>query len=163
MAKEIERKFLVSSDGWRSQSDGGTVFRQGYVVAMPDRSVRIRIMDGRLARLTIKLGSGSLIRDEFEYDIPIADAEELMPSAVGLVLDKTRYEVRHGGFLWEVDVYEGAYRGLVIAEVELESAADTPDLPDWLGVEVTGDSRYSNQSLATEPLMVGHELSPSSR
>jgi adenylate cyclase len=151
MAKEIERKFLVDSDGWRSAANRGTRLLQAYVVTMDDRSARVRLMDDERAKLTVKISNGSMTRDEFEYDIPVADAKDMMSKAIGLVIEKTRYEVKHGGFVWEVDVYAGAHEGLVIAEVELSAEGDTPDLPNWLGAEVTGDPLYSNQSLSINP------------
>ena len=151
MAKEIERKFLVASEGWRSAADRGTRLLQAYVVTMDDRSARVRLMDDERAKLAIKINDRSMTRDEFEYDIPVADAKDMMSKAIGLVIEKTRYEVKHGGFVWEVDVYAGAHEGLVIAEVELSAEGDTPDLPNWLGAEVTGDPRYSNQSLSINP------------
>lgn len=151
MAKEIERKFLVLDERWRETVRSQTSMRQAYIASMEDRSLRVRVLDGTAARLTIKIGR-SMTRDEFEYDIPLDDAEELLANAIGIVLDKTRHEVEHQGYVWEIDVYHGAYRGLVVAEVELDSEHQNPPLPDWLGPEVTGDSRYSNQSLATEDL-----------
>ncbi|MBB4480393.1 CYTH domain-containing protein [Rhizobium etli] len=154
MAKEIERKFLVRSDGWRSAVETKSVLKQGYIASMDDRSVRVRILDSRKARLTIKIGRSAITRDEFEYDIPIADAEELLQNAIGIVIEKTRYRVPHQGFVWEVDVFAGEHRGLVIAEVEMAAETDNPALPSWLGREVTGDFRYSNQALATE---YGHD------
>lgn len=154
MAKEIERKFLVRSDGWRSAVETKSVLRQGYIASMDDRSVRVRILDSRKARLTIKIGRSAIIRDEFEYDIPVAEAEELLQNAIGIVIEKTRYRVPHEGFVWEVDVFTGEHRGLVIAEVEMNAETDKPALPAWLGREVTGDFRYSNQALATE---YGHD------
>lgn len=161
MAKEIERKFLVASDSWRDTADSGTRFLQAYIVTMDDRSVRIRLMDDTRAKLTIKIGSGSMTRDEFEYEISVAEAKDMMSMAVGLIIEKTRYEVQHHGFLWEVDVYSGAHEGLVVAEVELDAEGDTPALPDWLGAEVTGDPNYSNQYLSTSPIIskADHELS----
>ncbi|MFC5756119.1 CYTH domain-containing protein [Rhizobium sp. GCM10022189] len=150
MAKEIERKFLVRGEAWRSAAESKSVLKQGYVASMDDRSVRIRILDGKTARLTMKIGRGTLTRDEFEYEIPIADAEELLENAIGIVIEKTRYRVPYEGFVWEVDVFAGAHRGLVIAEVEMQAETDNPPLPAWLGREVTGDFRYSNQALATE-------------
>lgn len=164
MAKEIERKFMVASGDWRSAADGGTRFQQAYIVTMEDRSVRVRLMDDKRAKLTIKIGTGSMTRDEFEYEIPVAAARDMMSMAIGLVIEKTRYEVQHRGFLWEVDVYGGAHEGLVVAEVELDAEGDTPDLPAWLGAEVTGDPHYSNQYLSTSPLVskTDHELSYSS-
>jgi adenylate cyclase len=150
MAKEIERKFLVRSDGWRSSVETKSVLRQGYIASMDDRSVRVRIIDKTSARLTIKIGRSTMPRDEFEYEIPIADAEELLDAAIGIVIEKTRYRVPYEGYVWEVDVFAGRHRGLVIAEVEMKSEAERPALPTWLGREVTGDFRYSNQALATE-------------
>ncbi|ARM90034.1 CYTH-like domain-containing protein [Rhizobium sp. CIAT894] len=154
MAKEIERKFLVRSDGWRSAVETKSVLRQGYIASMDDRSARVRILDDRKAKLTIKIGRSAITRDEFEYDIPIADAKELLQNAIGIVIEKTRYRVPHEGFVWEVDVFTGEHRGLVIAEVEMTAETDNPPLPAWLGREVTGDVRYSNQALATE---YGHD------
>lgn len=152
MAKEIERKFLVENDSWLSEVTSKTGFRQGYIASLDDRSVRIRIMDDKDAKLTIKIGTSSLVRDEYEYEIPIHDAEELMSTALGVVIEKTRYTVDHAGFTWEIDVFDGLYLGLVVAEVELQSEIDEPDLPSWLGRDVTGDRRYSNQVLATQDL-----------
>ncbi len=152
MAKEIERKFLVSHDGWRDGADKGSVLRQAYIVTMEDRSVRVRISDETTARMTVKVGKSALVRDEFEYDIPLSDARDLIDLAVGIVIEKVRYRVPHAGFVWEVDVYDGALLGLVIAEVEMKSEDDRPDLPDWLGKEVSGERRYSNHYLA----LAGH-------
>lgn len=159
MAKEIERKFLVRNDGWRSAVETRSVLRQGYIASMDDRSVRVRILDGKSARLTIKIGRSAITRDEFEYDIPVADAKELLQNAIGIVIEKTRHRVPYEGFVWEVDVFAGEHRGLVIAEVEMTAETDNPALPAWLGREVTGDFRYSNQALATEYEHDRHGLS----
>lgn len=152
MAKEIERKFLVVGDSWRDQVISTTPMRQAYMATGRDRSVRIRIKNDKSARLTIKIGRSAVVRDEFEYDIPLADAEEMMDLAIGNVIEKVRHTVQVGNFLWEVDVFQGAYNGLVTAEVEMQSEADKPLMPTWIGREVTGDHRYSNQALATEHL-----------
>ena len=152
MAKEIERKFLVLDERWQETVTRRTSMRQAYIASMEDRSVRVRILDGVSAKLTIKIGRSAMTRDEFEYDIPLDDPEDPLGNANGIVLDNTRHEVEHGGYVWEIDVYRGAYRGLVVAEVELTSEHQNPPLPEWLGPEVTGDGRYSNQSLATEDL-----------
>ncbi|MCM2475873.1 CYTH domain-containing protein [Rhizobium sp. CG5] len=151
MAKEIERKFLVLSDDWRPLATSSTPMRQAYIASMDDRSVRVRTRNGTSAMLTIKIGQNLRVRDEFEYPVPLADAQELMTLAIGRVIEKTRHTVEHGGFIWEVDVFEGVYEGLIIAEVEMRSETDDPALPAWLGAEITGDRRYSNQSLAIEP------------
>ncbi len=150
MAKEIERKFLVRTDGWKKAVTSETRIRQAYIAAEPGRSVRIRTRNDETAQLTIKFGKGMLTRDEFEYSVPHDDALEMLAFAVGNIIEKTRYTVDFEGFTWEVDVFDGAYRGLVTAEVEMTSEDDAPALPTWLGREVTGDKRYSNQVLATE-------------
>ncbi|WP_117195747.1 CYTH domain-containing protein [Rhizobium terrae] len=152
MAKEIERKFKVVGEGWRSEVTSSSAFLQAYIASDDDRSVRVRIMDGERARLTIKIGRNLVARDEFEYEIPLADAKELVESALGVVLEKTRYRIDHKGYIWEVDVYGGAYAGLVVAEVEIEDEAAEPELPDWIGREITGDRRYSNVVMATEDM-----------
>jgi len=126
---------------------------------MDGRSVRVRVLDNTKALLTIKIGRSTMTREEFEYDIPVADAEQLLDDAIGIVIEKTRYRVPHEGFIWEVDVFAGDHRGLVIAEVEMRSENDKPALPAWLGREVTGDFRYSNQALATEFEHDRHALS----
>jgi CYTH domain-containing protein len=152
MAKEIERKFLVETEGWRSEVASSAKLLQAYVAGGEDRSVRVRIFDGKTARLTIKIGRELLSRDEFEYDIPLQDAQDMAGAAIGVVLEKTRYKVEHGGYTWEIDVYDGAYQGLVVAEVEMEHEGAEPDRPAWLGREITGDRRYSNLVMATEDL-----------
>ena len=152
MAKEIERKFLVTGDGWRNATTSTTRFQQAYIVTMADRSLRVRLMDNSRAKLTLKIGKNALMRDEFEYDITVEDALDMIANAVGVVIEKTRYTVDHRGFVWEVDVYQGAYEGLIVAEVEMRNESDRPELPAWIGREVTGDRRYSNQRLATENL-----------
>ena len=148
MVKEVERKFLVASSIWRDRVEAHIRIRQFYLAAQPGRTVRVRISDGRSAKLTLKFGERSRERDEFEYSIPLAEAEELMAFAVGRVIEKTRHHVRHRGYLYEVDVFGGRLAGLTIAE--LETPDDVPDemLPDWLGREVTGESRFYNASLA---------------
>ncbi len=162
MVKEIERKFLVADDGWKAGVGETNSFLQAYIATGDDRSIRVRIIDGKRARLTIKIGRDMLVRDEFEYDIPVSDAEELMQAAIGIVLEKTRHKVDYRGFTFEVDEFAGFYHGLVVAEVEMRSENDKPDLPAWLGREVTGDKRYSNMAMATNEELsaeLGHGLS----
>ncbi|MCP8896116.1 CYTH domain-containing protein [Shinella daejeonensis] len=148
MAKEIERKFLLSGPRWRALSDQGITIRQAYVIAQDDRSLRVRLYGDGRAHLTLKVGNAALVRDEYEFEIDRGEAEDMVRHAVGTVIEKVRYRISHEGHLWEVDVYDGVHRGLVIAEVELASIHDKPVLPDWVGREVTGDNRYSNQALA---------------
>jgi len=152
MAKEIERKFLLKSDDWRKQISSSSDFLQAYIASGKDRSVRIRIMDNKRAKLTIKIGRQLFARDEFEYEIPLADARELTKTALGVVLEKTRHKVEYEGYTWEVDVYDGTYKGLIVAEVELEDEKARPSVPAWIGKEITGDRRYSNLVMATEDL-----------
>ncbi|MGG7516802.1 CYTH domain-containing protein [Allorhizobium undicola] len=149
MAKEIERKFLVRNDAWKQHVSKASEFLQGYIISAEDRSLRVRVKDRKTATLTIKIGHVGLSRDEFEYDVPIADGLELIDKAQGIVIAKTRYNVEYGGYLWEVDVFDGDHAGLVVAEVELDCVSDDPPLPPWIGREVTGDRHYSNQWLAT--------------
>lgn len=152
MAKEIERKFLVTSDDWRQEVSSSSEFVQAYIAAGKDRSIRVRIMDDKLARLTIKIGKQLFARDEFEYEIPLEDARELTGNALGVVLEKTRHKVEYQGHTWEIDVYAGAYAGLTVVEVELEDETASPPFPAWIGREITGDRRYSNAVMATEDL-----------
>jgi len=149
MATEIERKFRVDGDGWREAVMSRSRLTQAYLMTGENRSLRVRIENDNRATLCIKIGASSLQREEFEYPIPIADARAMVRQAMGNVIEKTRHLIHHHGYLWEVDVYHGVYDGLVIAEVELEQADETPPLPDWAGLEVTTDKRYSNASLAT--------------
>lgn len=149
MGVEIERKYLVAGDGWR-EGAVGTPFRQGYLCAEPDRTVRVRV-EGERARLTVKGRTVGLVRPEFEYDIPLADAEELFGLCPHPPLEKTRYRIEHGEHVWEVDEYRGANSGLVIVECELSSADETVDPPPWVGEEVTGDRRYANSRLFEHP------------
>ena len=150
MAEEIERKFLVAGEGWRAAAAGSRVLRQGYLALTERMALRVRILDDAEALLTIKSAEPGTTRAEFEYPIPLADARDLLKLHVGLVIEKRRHIVPLDGLTWEVDVFEGAHAGLVIAEVELP-AADAPFArPDWLGREVTEDRRYYNASLALE-------------
>lgn len=161
MAKEIERKFLVTTDAWQDKlSEPGTRLRQAYIASMDDRSVRIRLRDDGTAMLTIKVGAGLLCRDEFEFPVSAEDAEEMMSHAIGTVIDKTRFVIDYEGYRWEVDRYNGVHAGLVVAEVELASTAENPPLPDWVGREVTGLRAFSNQSLATRGESPRHPVPP---
>ena len=149
MATEIERKFLVTDDSWRDGSPGVRMF-QAYLSRDFDRTVRIRI-GGEKAWLTIKGRSTGISRLEFEFEIPVAEAAELLELCLPSVIDKTRYEVPHAGHLWEVDVFHGENEGLVVAELEMEHEAVSFDAPPWLGAEVSADPRYSNSRLAEVP------------
>jgi adenylate cyclase len=147
MPIEIERKFLVSGEYPRT---GGMRTSQAYLCTDPARTVRVRIEPER-ALLAIKGEPVGLARPEFEYEIPMDEARELMKLCAGSVVEKTRYHHREGGHLWEIDVFHGANDGLVIAEIELEAEHEAFDRPDWLGEEVSEDPRYFNSYLSISP------------
>lgn len=151
MSYEIERKFLVSDDGWREAADDGEPMRQGYLAGGAWGSVRVR-MSGARAHLNIKGATVGATRREFEYAIPAADAAVLLDELCsGPLIEKTRHRVRHAGHVWEVDVFAGDNAGLVVAEVELAAADEAFERPAWLGTEVTDDPRYYNVSLVEHP------------
>lgn len=152
MAKEIERKFLVRNSDWRAMADAGVAISQFYLMSGDARSARVRVKGGKAAALTLKFGGAQRVRDEFEYAIPLADAEAMKALALGAVIAKTRHRVTHEGLVWEVDRFHGALDGLVIAEIETPDERDVADLPAWIGTEVTGDSAYYNASLAMNGL-----------
>ncbi len=151
MGVEIERKFLVASDSWQSEATRVRHLVQGYLPTNRRVSVRVRVSDDS-AVLTIKGETSGITRPEFEYAIPVADAEQMLGAlARPGVVDKHRHDVLHAGRRWEVDVFHGDNAGLVLAEVELESAEDELELPTWVGQEVSDDPRYFNAALAERP------------
>ena len=149
MGIEIERKFLVVGEAWR-QGLSPERLSQGYLNRDKQRTVRVRIA-GQQAWLTIKGESRGATRAEFEYPIPVADARQMLALADGPCIEKIRWRVSHGGMLWEIDEFLGENAGLVVAEIELESEDQAFERPDWLGEEVTADTRYFNSSLAKQP------------
>jgi adenylate cyclase len=150
MANEIERKFLVRDNTWRSQ-DGGKRYRQGYLSIVKERTVRVRTT-GDKGFITIKGMSVGATRSEYEYEIPLADANEMLERLCERpLIEKTRYRVSHEGLLWEIDEFEGDNRGLIIAEVEFKDQTQSVTLPGWIGQEVTGDPRYFNANLVANP------------
>lgn len=150
MSVEIERKFLVPGSGWK-QGARGLRYRQGYLSADPGRSVRVRIA-GDAAWLTIKGEATGYTRVEYEYPIPLADAERLLDTlCLRPLIEKTRYQLRYGGHQWDVDEFHGDNDGLVMAEIELASEQEDFARPPWLGMEVSDDPRYFNVSLARHP------------
>ncbi len=156
MPIEIERKFLLKSDGWRVQADNGVVMRQGYLSAISltieqKSSVRIRLAGGR-ASLNIKGATLGVTRQEYEYPIPLNDAHELLDTlADGPLIEKTRYHVKYEAHTWEIDVFAGDNEGLVVAEIELASEDEAFAKPSWLGEEVSADARYYNVCLVKHP------------
>ncbi|MDD3953481.1 MAG: CYTH domain-containing protein [Lentisphaeria bacterium] len=152
MKLEIERKFLVEAAVWEGADFPSAEIRQGYFCRGEDYSLRVRIQDAR-ALLTIKGKPDGITRKEFEYEIPLADAEEMLREfCCDRIIEKTRYYIPWKGFTWEVDQYYGANQGLITAEIELPDEQTQFDRPGWLGREVSQDLRYSNESLATNPL-----------
>jgi adenylate cyclase len=148
MAQEIERKFMVRSDEWRALADEGHLIKQGYLSSEGKATVRVRTFDDQHAVITLKGKLSEITRPEYEYPIPIDDAQELLALAQPHVLEKRRFDVSYAGLTREVDVFEGRHEGLVIAEIELVSADQEFDLPSWLSEEVSHDERYYNASLA---------------
>lgn len=155
MKREIERKYLVTGDGWRDAAFKKVHFAQGYLnnAANPENkcSIRVRI-EGDQANLNIKSMEIGISRDEYEYPIPLEHARAMLEKfAIGPVIEKNRYWVRYEGFVWEVDEFLGDNAGLVVAEVELDDEAVQPPLPEWVGREVTDQLRYYNVALAQRP------------
>ncbi len=149
MGREVERKFLVEGSGWGPGKDG-VLQRQGYLAVTERGTVRVRIEGGR-ATMTVKGPQAGITRAEYEYKIPLADAEEMLATLCTVVLEKTRHARRHGSHLWEIDVFHGENEGLVTAEVELEREDELFDLPRWAGRDVSHDPRYRAAYLASHP------------
>lgn len=151
MATEIERKFLVADETWRRRAAPGVRMRQGYLSGGGQSSVRVRVQ-GDAAYLNIKSATLGVRRHEYEYAIPLADAEEMLDLLCAQpLIEKMRYEVEHAGHVWEVDVFEGDNAGLVVAEIELASEDEIFEKPAWAGEEVSHDPRYYNVSLVKHP------------
>jgi CYTH domain-containing protein len=149
MGTEIERKFLVKQGAWRDAS--ATRYRQGYLSTVKERTVRVRTISDK-AYLTIKGITVGASRTEFEYEIPIVDAEEMLDNLCEKpLIEKNRYMVEVGALTWEVDEFFGENEGLIIAEIELQSEDQPFDKPDWVTEEVTADPRYYNANLINHP------------
>jgi len=150
MGTEIERKYLLKGPDWKAGAEG-TVVRQGYLSTDEEQTVRVRAI-GEEGFLTVKGPTQGVSRLEFEFSIPLADAErildELCPHPL---IEKTRYRIRHGDLVWEVDEFSGANEGLVVAEVELSHEDEAISFPEWIGEEVSGDPRYFNSNLSVHP------------
>lgn len=151
MGIEIERKFLVRNDAWRALAQSESRIRQGYLATTGTLTVRVRLTED-CAYLTLKGPPLGLVRSEFEYPIPPADGEAMLRElAILPVIEKVRYRVPCGQHHWDLDVFTGDNAGLVLAEIELTREHEPFELPDWAGLEVTGDPRYSNANLARRP------------
>jgi adenylate cyclase len=151
MAIEIERKFLVRGDAWRSQVKATRRLAQGYLGAVGGKaSVRVRVGGGE-ARFNIKASVVGSSRAEYDYEMPMQDAEEILASLCVGRVEKVRHLIDHGDHVWEVDEFSGDNAGLIVAEIELSDRDEDFDRPDWLGEEVTDDARYYNHALAQKP------------
>ncbi|MNK09093.1 CYTH domain protein [compost metagenome] len=151
MAVEIEFKYLIRKEVWSAElSHNHTVIRQGYLQTDPNKTIRVRTK-GNQGYLTIKGKAVGASRLEFEYEIPVDEANELLDKFCSNLIDKTRYDVVHEGKTWEVDVFSGLNEGLIVAEIELTSEEETYTLPVWVGENVTSDMRYANSNLAVTP------------
>ena len=147
---EIERKFLVLNQSWKT-SARPIQCRQGYISTEPARTVRVRVA-GTAGLLTIKGISTGASRAEYEYPLPFSDAQYMLNHlCLKPLIEKTRWYYDCQGHLWEIDEFSGENEGLIVAEIELTSETEPFDRPDWLGKEVTGDTRYYNASLVSNP------------
>jgi len=150
MGTEIERKFLLQGDSWRSLATG-TKYRQGYLNSTKERVVRVRTIDDD-GFLTIKGITTGATRVEYEYKIPKKDATEMLDELCEKpIIEKNRYKIDFAGFIWEVDEFFRENRGLIVAEIELESEGQPFEKPEWIGDEVTGDPKYFNSNLIVNP------------
>ncbi len=147
MALEIERKFLIDAEKLSElHLTGGEKISQGYLSTEIEKTVRVRIKKN-CGFLAVKTKNIGIVRREFEYEIPLADAEELLKLCGKNVLNKIRYKIEFENHIWEVDIFEGRHAGLILAEVEINSADELVKIPSWVGEEVSGDSRYYNVNL----------------
>ena len=153
MPIEIERKFLVESQEWKSNDS--TFIRQGYLNQDKNRTVRVRTSSDR-GYLTIKGRNIGARRKEFEYEIPLEEAIELLELAEGSIIEKNRFRFVHAGLVWEVDEFLGDNSGLVIAEIEVATENQSIAIPNWVGEEVTLDPRFFNSSLSKNPYKNWH-------
>ena len=150
MALEIERKFLLKNDTWKPLIKEEILIKQGYLNSEKERTVRVRTY-GDKGVITIKSKNNNLTRKEFEYPIPLADVIEMLELTEMPIIEKTRFIVINDGNTWEIDVFKGVNKGLVVAEIELESETEKFEIPDWIGEEVSADPKYYNASLIKHP------------
>ncbi len=151
MALEIERKFLVINDKWKDSVISESAIMQAYIARQENATVRVRIAKGK-AILNIKGATSGIRRNEFEYEIPLEEGEALVEQvAERPFIEKTRYKVRCGDHVWDLDLFSGDNQGLVMAEIELSDEDEAFSMPEWAGEEVSGDARYYNANLAKKP------------
>lgn len=151
MAIEIEHKFLLANEDWRKHIDKSVSYSQGYLSSQPTSSIRVRI-SANLAWLNIKSATIGSQRHEYEYPIPLTDAQEILNNLCKKpLIEKVRHFVTHDGNLWEIDEFAGDNQGLIVAEIELSENGQSFAKPGWVGLEVTEDLRYYNNNLAVHP------------
>ena len=151
MGIEIERKFLMNPEKWEHlEKPLGEFYRQGYLLTDPTKTIRVR-QTSEQGFLTIKGISVGATRKEYEYEIPLEEAKELLDQFSVAELSKIRYKIRVGNHVWEIDEFSGKNAGLIVAEIELTSEDEDFEIPDWIGREVTGAEKYYNSNLVTEP------------
>lgn len=157
--KEIERKYLVTNDAWRSLACG-KLYQQGYLNTDKHRTVRVRIVDN-IAFLTIKGLTTGAVRTEYEYEIPVEEARAILSDLCEQpIIEKKRYCIEYKGLIWEVDEFFGENKGLILAEVELTREDQIVEKPGWVGKEVTKDPRYQNASLVNYPYTLWKQIKP---
>lgn len=150
MAKEIERKFLVTNQDWKKEATG-ILYRQGYLSSVKERTVRVRIINDK-AFITVKGANSGITRLEFEYEIPLDDATVMLDTLVEKpIIEKKRYKIKQGSLTWEIDEFLGDNAGLIVAEIELANEQQTFTKPAWIGQEVSDDQRYYNSNLVLNP------------
>jgi adenylate cyclase len=151
MAFEIEHKYLVKKELWRKVvPQKSLAIKQGYLLTDPNKTIRVRVK-GDKGYITIKGKSVGASRQEFEYEVPLADAEELFVNFSSSLIEKVRHIVSIDNKTWEVDVFSGRNEGLIIAEIELTAEDERYNIPDWVGENVTADTKYANSNLSTNP------------
>lgn len=151
MGIEIEKKFLLKNDDWKKEADNGEQFRQGYMSGSNRSSIRIRVA-GEKANINIKSATLGVTRKEYEYEIPVEDANEMLDTMCEKpFIEKHRYFVVRGAHTWEIDVFEGDNEGLVVAEIELSDPEEPFDIPGWIGDDVSEDPKYYNVCLVNHP------------
>lgn len=150
MAQEIERKFLLKNENWKKEVSSQSSIKQGYLNSNPERTVRIRIRNNQ-GFLTIKSKNKGAVRNEFEYEIPLEEAEELILLCEQPVIEKIRYLVPKNNHIWEIDIFEGANQGLEVAEIELSHENESFELPSWVDKDVTHETKYYNSQLIKMP------------
>lgn len=151
MGTEIERKFLLINDDWQGEVKRSMHMVQGYLGRGAERSVRVRTSGNDKAMLNIKSSTNGITRQEYEYEIPVTDAHEILDNiAIKPVIDKVRYYVERGPHTWEIDVFARENVGLIVAEIELTSEDEAFERPAWLGDEVSSDPRFYNMNIESQ-------------